>query len=147
MSTNSPYYFFPSKRSSAILAADNELKSTFGEDGGLIVSPYFPLPPYGEPLSDTDTKTRFPQLQHLVEFLKRLNDVAEEYWVALVSPEEKGRSMEGLTVQMKGELKLVRQLSIFLYPYIGTLVASAVSGLRMGADRTRVLRRAVWRSE
>ena len=119
MSSSSSYYFFLSQNAASGPTAVEDIKAALGDDAGLVVVPYFKLPPYDERFDDTEG--RFPQLEELKEIIGGSNDVGSLYWFAQVLPEKEGGKIEYLALHTVGDLKLVRQTSTVSTRFIGTL--------------------------
>jgi hypothetical protein len=97
----------------------------FGDNGGLVVVPYFKLPSYDEPFNDTEG--RFPQLEHLEESLKDDYHTDSRYWFAKVLPEKEGGKIEFLAVDTVGGLSLVREHSTISRRSIWTTITGIVT--------------------
>jgi hypothetical protein len=126
MSPNSTteYLFYLDYDAGTGPTAATDLKQECGDDGGMVVVPYFQLPPYGEYFDDTEG--RFPMLKQMEEFLRG------EYcgdttilWFAQVLPEneEEGGGMEYLAVDIgRYGMRLVRLEATYVARCVGTRI-------------------------
>jgi len=113
MSLNSKYRFFLSQNASSGPQAAREIKANLGDGAGLVVVPYFELPPYGEHFEDTEG--RFPMLATFEKFYDGNDDTGNTFWFAHVLPEEgkesENKPPEYLTIEpFGGKIVLTRRL-------------------------------------
>jgi hypothetical protein len=125
MSSSSTYGFLVSQNAAGVHTSDKDLRQMFGDNGGLVVVPYFKLPSYDEPFNDTEG--RFPQLEHLEESLKDDYHTDSRYWFAKVLPEKEGGKIEFLAVDTVGGLSLVREHSTISRRSIWTTITGIVT--------------------
>jgi len=66
--TTTSYAFYLDYNAGTGPTAASDLKQQCGEDGGMVVVPYFQVPPYGEYFDDAEG--RFPMLEQMEAFLR-----------------------------------------------------------------------------
>lgn len=113
MSLRGKYRFFLSQNAASGPEAAREIKAYLGDEAGLVVVPYFELPPHGEHFEDTEG--RFPMLATFEKFYDGSDDTGNRFWFAHVLPEE-GKENENtlpeyLTIEpFGGKMVLARRL-------------------------------------